>query len=519
MDHFNRFRRHLAVVTMLAIILPGAISLALFIWLREYLDFELLPALGAAAGIFVCAVGLGYTTLIRLSTQPLQMVWQAIWHVNPDRSNISPPKLDDIKVKAARELVSTMVLQIYDLASSKGLPTAETNPITTSPASPPALAVDSGSLLENIPLALFILDKDWNVKTVNQKAVGYVGMERGNVIGKSIHDVLHLLFKDEGDTLDGWLTTVRDTKATDSHSWEQVRLELPDGTNKQFDLAASYSQANSAGNEVVLALFDRSKSYSTTDQATTYVAMAVHELRTPITMLRGYVEMFEDEIGPSLQPEHQEFMRKMSASAQSLSAFVGNILNLARIDENALVLKLQEADWKETLESVLKDLELRAQVHGKRISLDIAEGLPHVAVDKISIAEVITNLVENAIKYSGQNPDIIVHASLGQDGLIETTVEDHGVGIPDSVIGGLFTKYYRSHRSKNAVSGTGLGLYLVKSIITAHGGNVWVSSKEGEGSRFTFSLQPFDAAKAQGGEDGLERHASGWIKNHSLYRR
>src|SRR5690606_22088678 len=188
--------------------------------------------------------------------------------------------------------------------------------------------------------------------------------------------------------------------------------------------------------------------------------------------------------------------------------------------ENALVLKLQEADWKETLTEIVKDLELRAQVRNKRLTTEIADGLPAVAIDKISISEVIGNLVENAIKYSGPSPDIIVRASIGKDNLVETTVEDHGVGIPDSVIGGLFTRYYRSHRSKNAVPGTGLGLYLVKSIVNAHGGNVWVNSREGEGSRFSFTLQTWDSIKDQDkGPDGLERQAGGWIKNHSMYRR
>jgi signal transduction histidine kinase len=84
----------------------------------------------------------------------------------------------------------------------------------------------------------------------------------------------------------------------------------------------------------------------------------------------------------------------------------------------------------------------------------------------------------------------------------------------------LFTKYYRSHKSRDAVSGSGLGLYLVKAIVTAHGGRVWATSKEGEGSTFGFSLMPFSDVSAEIGKDGkgIERQASGWIKNHSTYR-
>lgn len=519
MDHFNRFRQYLAVNTFLAIILPGVINLAIYIWLREFLKLDLLPSIGISAILFATGATLSYLGLMRTSTKPLQMVWQAIWHVSPGKSDVPPPKLDTIKVKSARELVSAMVMQVYDLASNKSVAPAQASPNQTTPAMAPA-PISGGTLLETIPLALFVLDKDWNVRAANQLAINYVGLSKDRVVGKSVHDVLNMSFKEGEDTLDGWLKSVAGNKATDSRTWEQVKLDLVDGSSKQFDMAVSYSQANSEGNEVVLAIFDQNKQYSTTDQATSYVAMAVHELRTPLTMLRGYVEMFEDEIGPELSQEHREFMRKMSASAQSLSAFVSNILSVSRIDENAFVLKLHEADWGQTLREIIANLELRAQVRGKRITLDIAENLPPVAIDRLSATEILNNLVENAIKYSGQNPDIIVSTKLGQDGMVETTVEDHGVGIPESVVGGLFTKYYRSHRSKNAVSGTGLGLYLVKAIVTAHGGSVWVNSKEGEGSRFSFTLQPFDRVKDQAGsQDGLERQASGWIKNHSMYRR
>lgn len=519
MDHFKRFKRHLALNTLLAIVLPGLAGIGLYVWLREILELDLALAASGAVLLYVCAALLSYAGLMKSSTGPLKMVWQAIWHVSPGKSDVPPPKLDEIKVKTARELVSAMVMQVYDLASSKPLiaDPQGAEPVQAQAATAPA---DSGSLLESIPLMLFILDKDWSIKTANQRAVEYIGLSRENVVGKSIYDVLHLSFKEGQDSLDSWLKSVKNTKAIDSRSWEQVRLTSQDNAVKQFDLAASYSQDNPNGNEVVLALFDRSGSYDTEQQATAYIATAVHELRTPLTTLRGYVEMFEEELAPTLEPEYQEYIRKMSASAQSLSAFVGNILNVARIDENALVLKLQEADWKETLTEIVKDLELRAQVRNKRLTTEIADGLPAVAIDKISISEVVGNLVENAIKYSGPSPDIIVRASIGKDNLVETTVEDHGVGIPDSVIGGLFTRYYRSHRSKNAVPGTGLGLYLVKSIVNAHGGNVWVNSREGEGSRFSFTLQAWDSIKDQDkGPDGLERQAGGWIKNHSMYRR
>jgi signal transduction histidine kinase len=152
----------------------------------------------------------------------------------------------------------------------------------------------------------------------------------------------------------------------------------------------------------------------------------------------------------------------------------------------------------------------------------LADNLPAVAVDPISIQEVINNLIDNAIKYSGDSKVIDVSSYVSKDGLIETTVQDYGRGIPAAALPNLFTKFYRDHHNRSQVGGTGLGLYLSKAIVTAHGGNIWVRSKEGEGSLFGFSLQPYDSQNSQSqnsGDSEMVRGAHGWIKNHSLYRR
>jgi signal transduction histidine kinase len=136
----------------------------------------------------------------------------------------------------------------------------------------------------------------------------------------------------------------------------------------------------------------------------------------------------------------------------------------------------------------------------------------------------VTNLIDNAIKYSHDGGEIIVSARLDGD-FVETTVQDFGIGIPESVTGRLFTKFYRSHRSRQAVTGTGLGLYLCKAILESHGGSIWVRSAEGQGSIFGFRLPTYASVAAQiqkgdnSNEEMIIRGSHGWIKNHSYYRR
>jgi signal transduction histidine kinase len=100
-------------------------------------------------------------------------------------------------------------------------------------------------------------------------------------------------------------------------------------------------------------------------------------------------------------------------------------------------------------------------------------------------------------------------------------VKDFGVGVPTSVVPNLFTKFYRDHRNRAQIGGTGLGLYLSKAIVNAHGGEIWLRTKEGEGSTFGFTVLPYDKLADEKKKDGegITRSAQGWIKNHSLYRR
>ncbi len=131
---------------------------------------------------------------------------------------------------------------------------------------------------------------------------------------------------------------------------------------------------------------------------------------------------------------------------------------------------LQSEDWAAVLKSGVETMSLRAKVRQITLNCRIAENLPPVAVDQISIREVISNLIDNAIKYSGNSKSIDITTQLNKDGLIETTIQDYGLGIPSSIMPNLFTKFYRDHRNRAQIGGTGLGLYLSKAIIDAHGG-------------------------------------------------
>ncbi len=513
MEYFHRFRQQLLGRILLLILLENLLVGAVW-WAGATLiglnglELALLVGITAiAAAVLIASVAASSLA------QPTRLITEAILHVSPATADkVGAP--DPTSAAYGRELVASLIHSIFGLATAaqeKGLVTDDSKQDFT-----------RNFVANSLPLPLIITDSKENVVYANDVAGTYIGQPAKELIGQNIYNVLDMLFPSE-DTLDTWLADKQTKNATASNSWERVRLNPNDNRPlRMFDLAAYYNKDNPDKFETMLVLFDHTKAYSQDDQAISFIALSVHELRTPLTLLRGYIEAFEDEFAGKLTPDMNDFMFKMSATAQQLTAFVNNILNVARIDDDQLVLQLHEENWGDVIRAAANNLALRAKVRGITLEYAIAPDLPTVGADRVSVLEVINNLVDNAIKYSGTSQKIVISTALNSEGLVETTVQDFGVGIPANVLPNLFTKFYRDHHNRAQIGGTGLGLYLSKAIVHAHGGNIWVKSNKGEGSIFGFTLVPFANLTDEmrdGVNQDITRGAHGWIKNHSLYRR
>jgi len=510
MDYYDalakKVRRNL-LITMTVVTLASCGLAYLLLVATELPPFIILIVAGALA-MLMNAIFSATTTKWLL--QPLQAIWQAVVHISPTNHGEPAPNIDQLKL--GQEMVGSLVNQIYQLASEAAKHTTAA----------PVLSSEYGFIPSNLPLPLFVLDESETIQFANQAAAEYIGQKTDALIGKNVYMVLDMAFPNK-DTLDAWLKESKTTVATASHSWERVRLNVLDNhPTRLFDLAAYYNKDNPNKQSTMLVLFDHTKQYSQDEQAVSFIALSVHELRTPLTMLRGYIEAFQEELEGKLDPQMTDFMQKMAANAQQLTAFVNNILNVARIDDDQMELHLVEEQWPTILESTIEGLKLRAKVRGVQLQTTIAPGLPTVAVDRLSIQEVITNLVDNAVKYSAGAELVEINVHMNQEGQVETTFTDHGQGISAGIMPNLFTKFYRDHRNRAQIGGTGLGLYLCKTIVEAHGGHIWVNSKEKEGSTFGFTLLPYASLAAElknGDNTDIVRGAHGWIKNHSMYRR
>lgn len=513
MDYLQSLIRQAKLRLFIIVLLNNAVLIGAW-WVGDKLLGLNVPELVA----LLVVIALVETSLIATSLGgylmgPVKAIWQTILHLSPSSEGIAAPKPESLHF--GRELVSTLSGHIYELATAAEQATMESQRQSSD--------MGHNFVAQNLPLPLLLLDPTETIKFANKAAADYIGISAADLMGKNVYMALDMSFPSE-DTFDTWLKQAKAKTATAVYSWERVRLNVRDNhPPRLFDLAAYYNKGNTEKVETMLVLFDHTKQYSQDDQSVSFIALSVHELRTPLTLLRGYIEVFEEEVGQNItDPELQSFMLKMRSQAEQLTAFVNNILNVARIDNDQLELKLQSEDWGATLKSSIEMISLRAKVRDITLKCHIANDLPPVGIDKLSIREVVNNLIDNAIKYSATSRVIQVNSQLNKEGLIETTVQDFGLGIPTSVLQNLFTKFYRDHRNRAQIGGTGLGLYLSKAIVTAHGGSLWVRSKEGEGSTFGFTLVPYaqlTETLKQSGDQQITRGAHGWIKNHSLYRR
>lgn len=519
MDYGKKYTQKLTILAGLVVGVVLIFGIGTWLIFTEIFSSDLLLRIGVWSVVCATLAFISAILIAKASFKPLSVLSDAIVFAGHSSRGGLAPNTEELKL--GREMITALTLQVYDLARMAGQSNAIAEESTegTSVVAP-TKQIKTPSVIDHIALPIIGIDANQNVTVINKAGCEYLSIEADKVIGKPLYDSIKLSFQTE-ETFESWLKEEQSSVVNGVRLWERVRITDATGNAiKQFDLVASFSKQEASETETMLAIYDRSDKYSRDDQEISFVAMAVHELRTPLTILKGYVEVFEDEVGPTLTPELTEFMHKMQASTQQLTAFVGNILNVARVEENQLVLTLLQHSWPDILKTAVNDLALRAGVHGKHIELHIGENIPPVAVDQISIHEVVNNLVDNAIKYSGNSDKIVISTGVNQEGLVETSIQDFGIGIPAAVMPDLFQKFYRSHKSSIQVSGTGLGLYLCKSIVGAHDGNIWVRSKEGEGSIFTFTIQPFDQLKHEqsGGQDGIMRGAHGWIKNHSMNR-
>jgi signal transduction histidine kinase len=218
-----------------------------------------------------------------------------------------------------------------------------------------------------------------------------------------------------------------------------------------------------------------------------FVALVSHELRTPLTSIIGYLEMVLEENGDPLTHAQRQFLATVSRNVERLATLVNELLFLVQVDAGRLELKLARADVNELLAEATE--AARPAADAKRIELTLeADPLVPAVIDRGRIAQLLDNLVSNAVKFTPEGGRVDVRAAR-DGGAIALSVSDTGIGIPADELPRLFGRFFRaSSATANAIPGTGLGLAISQAIAQAHDSTITVQSTLAQGTTFRLRL-------------------------------
>jgi PAS domain S-box-containing protein len=342
------------------------------------------------------------------------------------------------------------------------------------------------AVIRNSADGILILDRECRVLGFNQAMTRLTGYRVGEVLGKTCRQVMPLVSPKGIDycamvcplVCDGVSERPPVTEAvlTDRHG-QTVPVELTHAFIKDEDGAPLGS---------VISARDIRARREAEELQSTFLSVISHELQTPIAIIKGYADLLS-EPDQTLPPDTmRQKMATIAAEADRLSKMVENLLYASRIQAGGLKLNPEPVALALLAQHVVQRLDSLSPIHTVRAL--VPTDLPSVLADYDRLEEVLVNLVENAIKYSPKGGQVEISARTTSDEVI-VSITDEGIGVAEEDRDRLFERFSRlDSRLVRQMKGTGLGLFICKSIVEAHGGRIWAEQASGGGSRFSFSL-------------------------------
>lgn len=336
-------------------------------------------------------------------------------------------------------------------------------------------------ILNSVPDGLLVVDQQQRVVLMNGPAEEALGLSFPSVADQSLAEALA-----DSSSGQAFLQALAHPDDVGQFDFRQTPSG-PESDERVFQGRCSslLSQTGAVSGQIVL-MQDVSRERAIDRMKSEFLAMAAHELHTPITTIMGYTELLVTHNLEDFEPEQRrEFVDYIYKKAQALARMVDDLLDVSRIEAGQL-LSLQKEVFS-VADALAQVRQVILPPSGYKIQLIVEPDNVLLDADRLRFEQVLSNLLSNAIKYSPNGGEIRVLARQVEDNL-QVNVTDQGIGMTEEQAAHVFERFYRADNSTTAVAGTGLGMSVAKIIVEAHGGAIWVEGSEGGGTQVSFSL-------------------------------
>ena len=331
----------------------------------------------------------------------------------------------------------------------------------------------SYAILANIADGIVAVDRDGKVVLWNEAAEQITGVPAAAALGRTPVEVLQReLASEEGDSVGERLLPVQ-------RGGEELWLSLTEAVMRDPVGAV-------AGR--IFAFRDVSSERIVEQMKSDFVSTVSHELRAPLTSIYGFAETLLRRDVLFGEQERETFLGYIASEAQRLTSIVDTLLSVARLEAGDLQVELVPTDLRAVVSEVVASMQQSADLNGHRFVLDLPDEPLSASADREKVSQILTNLLDNAIKFSPGGGTVTVEVAHRRSGHIEVRVVDEGQGISEAERERIFSKFHRADSSGRSPGGAGLGLFIARGLVTAMGGRIWVDSAEGGGSSFAFEL-------------------------------
>ena len=338
-------------------------------------------------------------------------------------------------------------------------------------------------MIDRLPDAVIELDGDQNIRQVNAAACTLTGFGREELVGSSCLELLDPRGRDGKPVwAQGWHTSARLTTVR-SLPEQHVALTRKNGATVEVLVTGRYLRdADGSLDGVVMVLREASRRAHQAASGIEIVSTVSHELRSPLTSVKGYTSLLLNRWDRLADDQKRMMLEQVNHDADRVTRLITELLDISRLETGRLVLRRQMVDLAKVAHTVVEKVSM--EYDDLDVSVSFADDFPHVYADPDKVEQVLTNLVENACKYATPT-GLRVEGEAGERD-ISVAVTDRGEGIPADDLPKVFTKFFR--RAEGRPTGSGLGLWISRGLVEAHGGRLWATSIPGEGTTFRFTL-------------------------------